>query len=97
MAGKYVSSHSSRLVTVEWLTYSLLFPSLTSRLMDPVKALGRTGILGKALNNIDGGVEVLDDLNDHWTARNHKHERSIIMEDLQDLAIDKSLRVTILR
>ncbi|KAM5355258.1 hypothetical protein ACJ41O_001904 [Fusarium nematophilum] len=69
---------------------------LTSRLMDPVKALGRTGMLGKALNNIDGGVEVLDDLNDHWTAKNHKQERSVVVEDLQDLAIDKSLRVTIL-
>ncbi|KAK2591343.1 hypothetical protein QQS21_010968 [Conoideocrella luteorostrata] len=69
---------------------------LTSRLMDPVKALGRTGMFGKALNNIDGGVEVLDDLNDHWTAKNHKHERSIIIEDLQDFAIDKSLRITIL-
>ncbi|KAI8719596.1 hypothetical protein NCS52_00740800 [Fusarium sp. LHS14.1] len=69
---------------------------LTSRLMDPVKALGRTGMFGKALNNIDGGVEVLDDLNDHWTAKNHKQERSVVIEDLQDLAIDKSLRVTIL-
>ncbi|KAG6010015.1 hypothetical protein E4U21_000456 [Claviceps maximensis] len=69
---------------------------LTSRLLDPVKALGRTGLLGKALNNIDGGVEVLDDLNDHWTAKNHKQERSIIIEDLQDLAIDKSVRVTLL-
>ncbi|KAJ6442690.1 hypothetical protein O9K51_03865 [Purpureocillium lavendulum] len=69
---------------------------LTSRLMHPVKALGRTGVFGKALNNIDGGVEVLDDLNDHWTAKNHKHERSIIIEDLQDLAIDKSMRVTLL-
>lgn len=65
--------------------------------MGPVKALGRTGMLGKALNNIDGGVEVLDDLNDHWTAKNHKQERSIVIEDLQDLAIDKSLRVTMLR
>lgn len=71
--------------------------SLTSRLFGPVKALGRAGVFGKALNNIDGGVEVLDDLNDHWTAKNHKHERSVIVEDLQDLAIDKSLRVTLLR
>ncbi|KAH7001367.1 hypothetical protein EDB80DRAFT_879461 [Ilyonectria destructans] len=69
---------------------------LTSRLMNPVKALGRTGVFGKALNNIDGGVEVLDDLNDHWTAKNHKQERSVVVEDLQDLAIDKSVRVTIL-
>lgn len=65
--------------------------------MDPVKALGKTGVFGKVLNGIDGGVEVLDDLNDHWTAKNHKHERSIVIEDLQDLAIDKSLRITILR
>lgn len=65
--------------------------------MTPVKALGKTGIFGKALNNIDGGVEVLDDLNDHWTAKNHKHERSIIIEDLQDLAMDKSVRITFLR
>ncbi|KAH7313468.1 hypothetical protein B0I35DRAFT_480151 [Stachybotrys elegans] len=69
---------------------------LTSRLMDPIKALGRTGVFGKVLNNIDGGVEVLDDLNDHWTAKNHKEERKMVIEELQDLAIDKSIRVTIL-
>jgi hypothetical protein len=72
-------------------------PSLTSRAMGPVKALGRMGMFGKMMNNIDGGVEVLDDLNDHWTAKNHKQERSVVIEDLQDLAIDKSLRITLLR
>ena len=71
--------------------------SLTSRLMDPVKALGRTGMFGKVMNNIDGGVEVLDDLNDHWTAKNRKGERQDIVEQLQDLAAIKSARVTILR
>ena len=65
--------------------------------MDPVKALGKTGLLGKALNSIDDGAEVLDDLNDHWTAKSHKQERSIVIEDLQDLSIDKSLRITLLR
>ncbi|KAM0335398.1 hypothetical protein ACHAQA_000443 [Verticillium albo-atrum] len=69
---------------------------LTSRIMDPVKAMGKLGLLGKALNRIDGGVEVLDDLNDHWTARSHKKERSVVIEDLQDLAADKSVRITIL-
>ncbi|KAL6876533.1 hypothetical protein J3F83DRAFT_404879 [Trichoderma novae-zelandiae] len=69
---------------------------LTSKLMTPVKALGRTGVLGKHLNNLNGGYEILDDLNDHWTARNHKKERTIIIEDLQDLAIDRSVRITIL-
>ncbi len=65
--------------------------------MDPIKALGKTGLLGNFLNKFDGGVEVLDDLDDHWTAKNHKEERRIVIEDLQDLAADKSVRVTILR
>ncbi|KAK4462058.1 hypothetical protein QBC42DRAFT_297141 [Cladorrhinum samala] len=69
---------------------------LTSRVMDPVKALGKMGMFKGMLNKFDGGVEVLDDLDDHWTAKSHKHERSIVVEDLQDLAADKSIRVTIL-
>lgn len=64
--------------------------------MNPVKALSKKGLLGNALNNIDGGTEMMDDLRDHWTAKNHKHERTIVIEDLQDLAIDKSLRITVL-
>ncbi|KAI1459548.1 hypothetical protein F4805DRAFT_66052 [Annulohypoxylon moriforme] len=69
---------------------------LTSRLMDPIKALGKAGMLGNFLNRFDGGVEVLDDLDDHWTAKNHKDERRFVIEDLQDLAVDASVRVTIL-
>ncbi|KAI0867278.1 hypothetical protein GGS24DRAFT_508042 [Hypoxylon argillaceum] len=69
---------------------------LTSRLLDPIKALGKFGLLGNFVNSFDGGVEVLDDLDDHWTAKNHKDERRFIIEDLQDLAVDKSIRVTIL-
>ena len=70
---------------------------LTSRAMDPVKALGRVGVLRSGfLNKFDGGVELLDDLDDHWTAKNHKHERNLLIEDLQDLAAEKSVRITIL-
>lgn len=70
---------------------------LTSRAMAPVKALGRAGILKAGfLNRFDGGVEVLDDLDDHWTARGHKEERSFLIQDLQDLAAEKSVRITIL-
>lgn len=54
-------------------------------------------MFGNVLNHFDGGVEVLDDLDDHWTAKSHKAERSIVIEDLQDLAADKSIRVTVLR
>ncbi|KAJ2904087.1 hypothetical protein MKZ38_008898 [Zalerion maritima] len=69
---------------------------LTSRLMEPVKALGKAGMFGNLLNHLDGGVEVLDDLDDHWTSKSHKPERTIVVQDLQDLAADKSVRVTIL-
>jgi hypothetical protein len=69
---------------------------LTSRLLDPIKFLGRAGMLGGFLNKFDGGVEVLDDLDDHWTARNHKDERNWFIEELQELAAEKSVRITIL-
>ena len=69
---------------------------LTSRVMDPIKALGRAGLLGGFINKFDGGVEILDDLDDHWTARHHKQERNWFIEELQELAAEKSIRVTIL-
>ena len=69
---------------------------LTSRVMDPIKAIGRMGLMGSFLNKFDGGVEILDDLDDHWTAKNHKHERNWFIQELQSLAADKSVRVTIL-
>ena len=69
---------------------------LTSRIMDPIKAMGRAGLLGGFLNKFDGGVEILDDLDDHWTAKNHKQERKYLIEELQELAAEKSIRITIL-
>lgn len=64
--------------------------------MDPVRALGRAGLFGGFLNKFDGGVEILDDLDDHWTAKNHKDERNWLIEEFQDLAAEKSVRITIL-
>ncbi|KAH8697764.1 hypothetical protein BGW36DRAFT_427716 [Talaromyces proteolyticus] len=69
---------------------------LTSRVLDPVKALSRAGMFSGLVNKFDGSVEILDDLDDHWTAKNHKNERTWLIEDLQDLAAEKSIRVTIL-
>jgi hypothetical protein len=69
---------------------------LTSRLMDPIKALGRAGALGNFVNKFDGGVEILDDLDDHWTAKHHKEERNWLIRELQHIASTKSVRVTIL-
>jgi PhoD related phosphatase len=70
---------------------------LTSRALDPLKALGRMGLFSNLLNKFDGGVEILDDLDDHWTAKNHKDERNWFVEELQALAADTSVRITILR
>ncbi|OAL07307.1 hypothetical protein IQ06DRAFT_372303 [Phaeosphaeriaceae sp. SRC1lsM3a] len=69
---------------------------LTSRLMDPIKAMGRAGMLGNFTNKFDGGVEILDDLDDHWTAKHHKEERNWLIRELQHIASTKSVRVTIL-
>ena len=69
---------------------------LTSRVMDPIKALGRGGMLGGFINKFDGGVEILNDLDDHWTAKHHKQERKWFIEELQELAAEKSIRITIL-
>ncbi|KAH8732798.1 hypothetical protein GQ44DRAFT_754351 [Phaeosphaeriaceae sp. PMI808] len=69
---------------------------LTSRLMDPIKAMGRAGMLGNFVNKFDGGVEILDDLDDHWTAKHHKEERNWFIHQLQHIAAEKSVRVTIL-
>lgn len=69
---------------------------LTSKVMDPIKAIGRTGALGGFVNKFDGGVEILDDLDDHWTAKHHKAERNWFIQELQELAAEKSVRVTIL-
>lgn len=64
--------------------------------MDPIKALAHIGVLGDFLNSFDGGVELLDDLDDHWTAKSHKSERNWLMLKLQEFAHQHSVRVTIL-
>jgi hypothetical protein len=61
-----------------------------------MKAISRLGVNKGFLNHFDGSVEILDDLNDHWTAKSHKGERNWFVEELQDLAAEKSVRITIL-
>jgi hypothetical protein len=61
--------------------------------MDPVRVLGKVGLFGSLGNKFDLGIE---DVNDQWTASSHKLERTWLIEDLQELAAQKSVRVTIL-
>ena len=69
---------------------------LTSKAMAPVKALAKRGVMGGTLNDFDGAIEILDDLNDHWCARTHKAERNEFVSRMQNLAISSNVRVTIL-
>jgi hypothetical protein len=70
---------------------------LRSPLIGPVKFLNRRfGLGGGFFNHFDGSVDLLDDLDDHYTARTHKPERAGLITTLQNIAAEFSVRVTIL-
>ncbi|KAG6841683.1 hypothetical protein C0991_008321 [Blastosporella zonata] len=65
---------------------------------NPLVAMGRSGTMGLSgfVNKFNAEAELLDDLNDHWTARIHKKERNWLIEQLQLFALRKRIRVTFL-
>lgn len=70
---------------------------LTSPVIAPIRLLNkRFGVAGGLFNDFDGNVDLLDDLDDHYTARQHKRERKMLVQRLQELARAHSVRVTIL-
>lgn len=70
---------------------------LSSRAIYPLKSLAQHGMLGGSLvQKFDGAIEVLDDLEDHWCAKHHKHERNAFVTRLQGLAARTATRLTIL-
>lgn len=70
---------------------------LTSPIVAPIRLLNkRFGVAGGVFNEFDGNVDLLDDLDDHYTARQHKRERRMLMQRLQEFARVHSVRVTIL-
>jgi hypothetical protein len=70
---------------------------LRSPLIGPVKFLNRRfGLGGGFFNQFDGSVDLLDDLDDHYTARTHKAERAGLITAMQEIAAEFSVRVTIL-
>lgn len=40
---------------------------------------------GGLFNHFDGSVDLLDDLDDHYTARTHKKERNWMIEQFQEI------------
>ncbi len=70
---------------------------LRSPIIGPLRFLNkRFGIAGGFFNKFDGGVDLLDDLDDHYTARQHKKERRELVQRLQNLAKQHSIRISIL-
>lgn len=69
----------------------------TSPVIGPIRFLSkRFGVAGGLFNHFDGQVDLLDDLDDHYTARQHKKERKDLMLRLQALAREYNIRITIL-
>ncbi|OAQ22339.1 hypothetical protein K457DRAFT_143499 [Linnemannia elongata AG-77] len=56
--------------------------------------LGGLASAKSVVNKINGEPELLDDLNDHWTAKAHKQERNRFITRLQNYANDRKIRVT---
>jgi len=70
---------------------------LNSPIIGPIKFLNkRFGFAGGLFNQFDGSVDLLDDLDDHYTAHQHKHERRDLVHMLQNFSKTHSVRVTIL-
>ncbi|RCK64935.1 hypothetical protein Cantr_00518 [Candida viswanathii] len=78
-----------RLVWLEWI--------LTSPALVPLRKLAHKGVINRGLvNEFDGDVEVLDDLNDHWCSNHHKAERNRLIKQLMEFGASKGIRITIL-
>lgn len=70
---------------------------LTSPMIAPIRFLSkRFGFAAGFFNRFDGRVEILDDLDDHYTARRHRNERKDLLLRLQSLAKDHNVRISIL-
>jgi len=82
----------------------IAYPRLTwlenifsSPVLGPIKFLNRRiGLGGSFFNTFDGSVDLLDDLDDHYTARTHKKERNWLIHKLQSVCAEFSVRCTIL-
>ncbi|PVH77969.1 hypothetical protein DL98DRAFT_636663 [Cadophora sp. DSE1049] len=84
-------------VPIAYPRFTWLEKIFPSPIMAPIKLLNKKfGLAGGFINYFDGSVDLLDDLNDHYTARKHKKERRGLMLRMQDMAAKFSVRITIL-
>lgn len=70
---------------------------LQSPVIGPIRFLNkRFGVAGGLFNQFDGQVDLLDDLDDHYTAHQHKSERRELVQRLQELSKKHGVRISIL-
>lgn len=70
---------------------------LRSPIIGPIHFLNkRFGVAEGFFNYFDEEVDLLDDLDDHYTARQHKAERKELMLSLQETSHKHNVRITIL-
>ncbi|KAL4973700.1 hypothetical protein BDW66DRAFT_99892 [Aspergillus desertorum] len=88
-----VRGESKHLIVL--LSIPIAYPraAMVKNILNSRQSLGKAGLLGGLVNRHGAKVEIFDD---HWTAKQLKSERKYLIEDLQDLAAEKSIRVTIL-
>ena len=99
LRGKYKITHLLVLlgIPIAYPRLTSLENILTSPLIGPIRFLSkRFGVANGLFNHFDGQVEILDDLDDHYTARRHRQERKDLLLRLQSLAQDYNVRITIL-
>jgi len=99
---KQLPPHIEHLVVQ--LSIPIIYPrmvfleSALSSKFNPLVALGRKGSLGLSsfVNKFNAEAELLDDLNDHWTATAHKKERNWFIQHMQHFAKSKHIRISFL-
>ncbi|KAI9790513.1 MAG: hypothetical protein M1816_005020 [Peltula sp. TS41687] len=70
---------------------------LRSPIIGPIRFLNkRFGVAEGFFNKFDEEVDLLDDLDDHYTARQHKPERKELILRLQEASYRHNVRITIL-
>ena len=89
--GLYSCNSLTEIQRLTWLENIFASP-----LIGPIKLLNRRfGLGGGVFNAFDGSVDLLDDLDDHYTARTHKKERNALVQRLQSICAEYSVRITI--
>ncbi|KAG8733397.1 hypothetical protein FRC11_006588 [Ceratobasidium sp. 423] len=84
-------------IPIAYPRMNFLETALESKL-NPFTVLAQKGTLGLSgfVNKFNKDPELLDDLNDHWTAKSHKRERNWFIEQVQAFAKARRIRVTFL-